>query len=214
MMEATASTIKQARAADLPLVIDADGLWLVQQQPDLISGYEKAILTPNAAEFNRLCEALSVPDDLQALCWSLGNVTIIQKGKVDRASDGTIVITCDEPGSYRRCGGQGDVLAGTLATFLNWAYAFKEADEAFSRNLLAATAASTITRRCAKLAFSHCGRSTTTPDLIANIAIAMEEFFPCGSEIFVCSPSPKRSPTSRPDEALSEVEGSIAASEF
>ena len=32
-----------------------------------------------------------------------------------------IVMICDLPGNPRRCGGQGDILAGMLATFLAWA---------------------------------------------------------------------------------------------
>jgi ATP-dependent NAD(P)H-hydrate dehydratase len=35
---------------------------------------------------------------------------------------------CDEMGSPRRCGGQGDVLAGTIATFLAWSTRSKAAE--------------------------------------------------------------------------------------
>ena len=35
---------------------------------------------------------------------------------------------CDELGSPRRCGGQGDVLAGTIATFLAWSTRNKAAE--------------------------------------------------------------------------------------
>lgn len=35
-----------------------DGLWLIAQQPALIHGYQKAILTPNHVEFSRLWEAV------------------------------------------------------------------------------------------------------------------------------------------------------------
>ncbi|ORX83729.1 Ribokinase-like protein, partial [Anaeromyces robustus] len=47
--------IEKAKAVNLPLVIDADGLWIIQNNPDLIKGYKPAILTPNVVEFNRLC---------------------------------------------------------------------------------------------------------------------------------------------------------------
>lgn len=46
----------QARDTKLPLVIDADGLWLVTEHPEIIKGYVKAILTPNAREFERPVE--------------------------------------------------------------------------------------------------------------------------------------------------------------
>ena len=38
--------------------LQQDGLWLVAQQPSVIQGYQKAILTPNFMEFTRLYEAL------------------------------------------------------------------------------------------------------------------------------------------------------------
>jgi NAD(P)H-hydrate repair Nnr-like enzyme with NAD(P)H-hydrate dehydratase domain len=43
-----------ARRADLPLIIDADGLQLVNADPALVAGYSRVVLTPNAAEFRRL----------------------------------------------------------------------------------------------------------------------------------------------------------------
>ena len=44
-------------------------------------------------------------------------------------------LVCDEPGSPRRCGGQGDVLAGCIATFLAWAARSKEAECAIARRI-------------------------------------------------------------------------------
>lgn len=35
-----------------------DGLWLIAQWPDIIHGYQKAVLTPNHVEFTRLWEAV------------------------------------------------------------------------------------------------------------------------------------------------------------
>lgn len=40
------------------VVIDADGLYLVQNEPDVVKGNQKAVLTPNVVEFERLCKAL------------------------------------------------------------------------------------------------------------------------------------------------------------
>lgn len=37
-----------------PMIIDADGLWLVAHQPELVAGYSRALLTPNLMEFRRL----------------------------------------------------------------------------------------------------------------------------------------------------------------
>jgi ATP-dependent NAD(P)H-hydrate dehydratase len=87
-------------------------------------------------------------DDVEqtaALATELGNVTVVRKGARDIITDGangmqqrmhvvlvlarrTIfadhgagVLVCDEEGSPRRCGGQGDVLSGATATFAHWA---------------------------------------------------------------------------------------------
>jgi ATP-dependent NAD(P)H-hydrate dehydratase len=54
--------IQQARERGLYLVLDADALLLVQDDPDIIRGYAKAVITPNVAEFSKLCDSLvSVP---------------------------------------------------------------------------------------------------------------------------------------------------------
>jgi hypothetical protein len=38
---------------NIPIVIDADGLWHLTNNPGLIKGYRRAVLTPNALEFSR-----------------------------------------------------------------------------------------------------------------------------------------------------------------
>ncbi|XP_073877516.1 ATP-dependent (S)-NAD(P)H-hydrate dehydratase isoform X12 [Macaca fascicularis] len=53
--------LEASKARDIPVVIDADGLWLVAQQPALIQGYQKAVLTPNHMEFSRLYDAVVQP---------------------------------------------------------------------------------------------------------------------------------------------------------
>lgn len=40
------------------IFFEQDGLWLVSQQPSVIQGYQKGILTPNFMEFTRLYESL------------------------------------------------------------------------------------------------------------------------------------------------------------
>ncbi|KND04869.1 hypothetical protein, variant [Spizellomyces punctatus DAOM BR117] len=127
MIETTKRVIVKAKENGMPLVIDADGLYLVQKNPDIIRGYPLAVLTPNANEFTRLCESVNVPcgkeyrDDVALkLSQAFGNVTILQKGSRDIISNGKEVLICDAEGSPRRCGGQGDLLSGACATFLAW----------------------------------------------------------------------------------------------
>nr|KAF6374699.1 NAD(P)HX dehydratase [Pipistrellus kuhlii] len=81
--------LEASKARAIPVVIDADGLWLIAQQPTLIQGYRKAVLTPNHVEFLRLLEAvLTDPVDSSdrrgaglRLSQALGNVTVVQKGE-------------------------------------------------------------------------------------------------------------------------------------
>ena len=54
MQDTCAKVIKEARKRNLPFVLDADGLYLAQTQPELVEGYKECILTPNVVEFGRL----------------------------------------------------------------------------------------------------------------------------------------------------------------
>ena len=58
MQGAAKTAIALARKHDQYIVIDADGLFLVGNEPDVIKGYKKAVLTPNVVEFARLCEKM------------------------------------------------------------------------------------------------------------------------------------------------------------
>lgn len=48
------------REKQKPVLIDADGLYIVTKNLDLIKGYPLAILTPNRNEYQRLAAALDV----------------------------------------------------------------------------------------------------------------------------------------------------------
>lgn len=47
--------INQAKGKQLPIILDGDALFLLSENIQLISGYQHAILTPNAMEYARLC---------------------------------------------------------------------------------------------------------------------------------------------------------------
>ena len=63
------------------------------------------------------------------------------------------------------------MLSGSLATFLHWASRAEEAGECQSpgAEIIAAWGAARLTRACAELAFTQCGRSSTTTDMIGVI---------------------------------------------
>nr|XP_054384662.1 ATP-dependent (S)-NAD(P)H-hydrate dehydratase isoform X3 [Pongo abelii] len=178
--------LEASKARDIPVVIDADGLWLVAQQPALIQGYRKAVLTPNHMEFSRLYDAvLRGPMDsndshgsVLRLSQALGNVTVVQKGERDILSNGQQVLVCSQEGSSRRCGGQGDLLSGSLGVLVHWALlAGPEKTNGSSPLLVAAFGACSLTRQCNHQAFQKHGRSTTTSDMIAEVGAAFSKLF-------------------------------------
>lgn len=81
------------------------------------------------------------------------NVIIFKKGLVDIISDGECSYYVAFEGSQKRCGGQGDVLAGILGTFSKYASNLDETIPDNEKAILAAVAASIVTRESAKIAF-------------------------------------------------------------
>ena len=80
-----------------PLHVVQDGLFLLSQEPELIKGYEKAILTPNYVELQRLHKAVlkeevsnvePIENVVSRLADKLGNVTLVLKGEHDIISNG------------------------------------------------------------------------------------------------------------------------------
>ena len=146
-LKVVAEVIKEARSQSIPFVLDADGLLIVTQDPELVKGYKDCILTPNVVEFGRLAKALGVEVSSQAdiaegegegdktskesqacerLSRALGGVTILQKGPHDVISNGVTSIISDIPGGFKRSGGQGDTLTGSLGTMLAWRAAYHD----------------------------------------------------------------------------------------
>lgn len=83
-------------------------------------------------------------------------------------------------GSPRRCGGQGDVLAGTLAAFLAWHRRGSGDGGAggVPPEVAAGWAAATLTRRAAARAFARKKRSMLASDVLEELGGAVEEMFP------------------------------------
>ncbi|XP_028447886.1 ATP-dependent (S)-NAD(P)H-hydrate dehydratase isoform X2 [Perca flavescens] len=187
LLKTAKEVIEKSKARDIPIVIDADGLWLVTQQPSVIQGYQKGILTPNFMEFTRLYEALHhEPMDssdhqrsVMQLSVAMGNLTVVLKGEQDLITDGTKVISCSIEGSGRRCGGQGDLLSGSMGVLAHWAHAASAAGIGRSLNpsVVAAFGACSLTRQCNSQAYQRHGRSTTTSDMIQEIGTAFKKLF-------------------------------------
>ncbi|KAJ2478662.1 hypothetical protein IWW56_003579 [Coemansia sp. RSA 2131] len=184
--------IRAARERQLPVVLDADALSLVCTSPDIISGYANAVLTPNAPEFARLCNALGIaagePIDktAQLVAARLNGPTLLIKGVRDVITDGQTVFVCDETSGLRRCGGQGDMLSGAVLTFLAWGELYKRgawkstARDSISPALVpmhAAYAASMLTRHASFLAYEECARATMSSSVLDQMDISFDNKF-------------------------------------
>lgn len=187
MQDTVAEIITEARKANIPLVLDADALWLVQTRPELVKGYKECVLTPNVIEFARLAKAVGAESEdtgregCEKLADALGGVLIVRKGKVDWVSNGKVSVIGEGEGGRKRSGGQGDTLTGSIGTFLAWRTIYHEGAWDTEGNLsrdetlmLAAWGGSAITRECSRLAFVDKGRALQASDLTDKVAISFE----------------------------------------
>ncbi|TFK39844.1 H-hydrate dehydratase [Crucibulum laeve] len=204
--------ISIARDRGMYIVLDADALLLVGQDISIIKGYRRAVVTPNIVEFKRLSELVGVDPNTppskraQSVSNKLGGVTVLQKGAKDIISIDTTgdaadleasqikgadaqheraveTIEVDVEGGLKRCGGQGDILSGSVGTFLAWGRCYE--DGAFGKSgipisripIIAAVGGSMVTRTASRRAFSKEGRSVVTQDMLPEIGRAFSEMF-------------------------------------
>lgn len=189
--QAVKNAAESAKSNRIPIVVDADGLFVLNSDISLVIGYEKCILTPNEMEFKRLYDATFGSDSayemhkdhdtqLEAvvkLAKQLNNLTIMKKGSVDIISDGNQTITNNTMGSLKRCGGIGDILSGITGTYSCWCDQASKTDENFFQGdeitnpmIIAAYAASIATRCSSFRACDNNNRSLIASDIIKEIA--------------------------------------------
>ncbi|KAN0038073.1 hypothetical protein ACTA71_000245 [Dictyostelium dimigraforme] len=184
--------IKAARNINLPIVLDGDALRLICDNLDIIKGYDKAILTPNFVEFKSLSDSVKkmigdTSNNLlkpEQIATSLGNITIVQKGKEDIITDGNQIVVCDNECMPRRCGGQGDILAGTIGTMYAWSHLYYKYNSntddkpEYPISIISAYAACSLLRHCSNKAYQISKRSTVSMDIINQIPNGFESLFP------------------------------------
>ncbi|GAA3965829.1 NAD(P)H-hydrate dehydratase [Gordonia caeni] len=114
--------VEHVLAADVPALVDADGLTVLARRPDLLAGRTApTLLTPHAGEYARLAGHPVGPDRLAAvreLAAELG-VTVLLKGRITLVADpdGT-VLGNDAGSSWAATAGAGDVLSGMAGALL------------------------------------------------------------------------------------------------
>jgi len=212
MQKFATRAIELAKDKGMFIVLDADALLLVGNDSSLIKGYRRAVLTPNVVEFKRLSEQVKIdpktPSKERASLVSraLGGVTIVEKGAQDiictntgdaSAEDAKIShvtpgetteeqVVVDVQGGLKRCGGQGDILSGSIGTMLAWGKCYEDGafgDKSIPSSrmpLLASVGGCMVTRTASKRAFAKQGRGVVTEDMLPELGAAFAEIF--GSE--------------------------------
>jgi len=155
-----------------PIVIDADALNLVAEQPDMLAAHNAPrVLTPHPGEAARLL-GRTIPSDMkgrleaaEALADKFHAVVVLKgAGTVVTDGDRYYINRTGNPGMA--CGGSGDVLTGLIAARLAW-----KMDP-----LDAAMQAVHVHGRAGDLAAAAVGEaSMIATDLIANLPAAMVE---------------------------------------
>lgn len=147
---------------DKKIILDADGLRLTEFVMENAS-HLKGILTPNAMEYNRIRHVTS-----------FGSFVVMVKAEKDIIIAGDKMIPgCEFVGSGRRCGGQGDILAGSLATLFYWAGRENLADAP----VRACQGAGLLVRLCNYAAVQEKGRGALAVDMIEQIPRVFKKFF-------------------------------------
>ncbi|CAK1547277.1 unnamed protein product [Leptosia nina] len=156
--------VGMCRILKKPMVIDADGLFAVYKNATILKDYPGpgVVLTPNHVEAQRIKGAVGSDNLLWHRFWG-ENVSILEKGAEDQfhTSVANLNWTLAQGGSCRRIGGQGDILAGALGTFLNWALNSNICENnktTWISHSLAAFGAAKLTRSCNENAFKKYGR--------------------------------------------------------
>lgn len=157
-----------------PLVIDADGLFLLSQDVSVIANYPGVIITPNKVEFDRIFGENGAR--LNEVCKIVGpNFTVLKKGFSDEihSSDNPMDTLQVTGGGGRRCGGQGDILSGVVAIFYFWATQVGDTEPA----KVACYGGSYFTKKLNPITFQTKGRSMVAGDMIENIHPVFERYF-------------------------------------
>lgn len=107
----------------------------------------------------------------------LDGITILQKGEKDQIANGCDYGCVLEESSRRRCGGQGDVVAGVMGVMNLWASRCEKMEVAPC--YAAALCTSTIVRRASKRAFDEKKRAMAALDVIAKLPEVIDALFVC-----------------------------------
>lgn len=128
----------------IPIVIDGDAIHYYKHGD--LSKLKKCVITPNYKE-------------AEGLALGYGHACVY-KGETDNIKSGGESMEVTEPGSGKRCGGQGDILAGVIAVALSLN------DDCL---LQACLESCILIRKAARKAFKKYGYSTSSLDILEEL---------------------------------------------
>ncbi len=124
---------RKLAASPLPLLLDADGLYWLAQQPD---HRNDRVITPHPGEAARLLgwEVPRIEADRFAACQALqakyGGVVVLKgAGSLIASAEQKPVALCSDGNPGMASGGFGDVLSGVIGSFLAQGLSFRESAE-------------------------------------------------------------------------------------
>lgn len=195
VMDATAQIIREARRKSINLVLDADALFLLSLEDyhdlllnneDYNASQESAfVLTPNVVEYQRLVDSVGNGSEDCFRRKLTKDTVVVKKGCHDvierflsheskqKDTKETIMI-CEEKGGLKRSGGIGDILAGSIGTFVAWNQILSKQGAATDL-VISCWMASSLTKRSTKAAFDKRKRSMTAPDILDEIGAVVDE---------------------------------------
>ncbi|PJF17807.1 ATP-dependent (S)-NAD(P)H-hydrate dehydratase [Paramicrosporidium saccamoebae] len=156
--------------------INVDALFMLSLCKEKVPTGPLTILTPNHREMAMLCNAFELDESSPDACLLLSKAAqgslVFSKGAKD-------CLQCESPSVPRRCGGQGDILTGILATFWHWFNINLAGSKNKDKSLLEVAAdCSNLLRMVAQLGYGEHGRGTIATDFIDQIPRAVRQFEP------------------------------------
>jgi len=171
VLDITKQLLSIFRANQKPVVLDADGFKCLEPDLSNVKNFKYLVMTPNAHEYQQIFRG----GDFVEIMSNLGAEapSVLVKGERDEiytSGDYSTAVSV-YGGSPRRCGGQGDLLSGCIATFLHWTIRHGEREPV----KVAAAAACVLVKEFNRRAFLEKGRSMTASDMIEKIHEAFED---------------------------------------
>jgi NAD(P)H-hydrate epimerase len=167
--ETQKAIISYLEKIDVPAVIDADAIYAVAKNKNVIK--ENFLITPHPYEFfvltNRKVYQLPVEEQIKIVQEEAEKLktVILLKGKPDIISNGKEVTLCEFGSPYMAVGGTGDTLAGICGALLS-----RKIDP-----FLAAQAGAYINGRAGEIASERLKEGLTATDLIEAIPEVLKE---------------------------------------